>query len=247
MRAILIDDELPNLENLQVLLAKYCPAIKVVATANNINDAFDQVNLHRPELLFLDIQMGNTTGFDLLNQFQEKTFEVIFVTAYDHYGIQAIKFAALDYLLKPVDPDELITAVAKAERRIASKMNGEQLNFLLNQIKRSEPTIPKIALPQQHEIRYVSVDEIVRCVADNTYTLFHLTCGEKILISRSLKEYADLLKPQGFVRAHQSHLVNPKFVKSWLKEDGGALLMNSGDKIPVSKPNREMVKAVLGR
>ena len=172
---------------------------------------------------------------------------MIFVTAFDNYGIQAVKFAALDYLLKPVDPDELITAVAKAESRIASKMNGEQLNFLLNQIKRSEPTILKIALPQQHEIRYVSIDEIVRCVADNTYTLFHLINGEKILISRSLKEYADLLKPQGFVRAHQSHLVNPKFVKSWLKEDGGALLMISGDKIPVSKPNREMVKAVLGR
>jgi two-component system LytT family response regulator len=247
MRAILIDDEQSNVENLQHLLLKYCPEIKVVATANNINDAIDQITLHRPDLLFLDIQMGKTTGFDLLNQLEEKTFEVIFVTAFDNYGIQAVKFAALDYLLKPVDLDELITAVAKAESRIASKMNGEQFNFLLNQIKRSEPTILKIALPQQHEIRYVSIDEIVRCVADNTYTLFHLTSGEKILISRSLKEYADLLKPQGFVRAHQSHLVNPKFVKSWLKEDGGALLMISGDKIPVSKPNREMVKAVLGR
>ena len=247
MRAILIDDELSNLENLQVLLTKYCPAIKVVATADNINDAFNQVNLHRPELLFLDIQMGRQTGFDLLNVLKEKTFEVIFVTAYDNYGIQAVKFAALDYLLKPVDPDELITAVTKAESRIASKMNGEQLNFLLNQIKRTELAIPKIALPQQHEIRYVSLNEIVRCVADNTYTIFHLTSGEKILISRSLKEYADLLKPQGFVRAHQSHLINPKFVKSWLKEDGGTLLMINGDKIPVSKPNREFVKAVLRR
>lgn len=245
MRAILIDDEPSNLENLQILLAKYCPAAKVVSTANNIDDAFLQVNLHRPDLLFLDIQMGKTTGFDLLNQLEEKSFEVIFVTAYDNYGIQAVKFAALDYLLKPVDPDELIAAVAKAETRIASKMNGAQLNFLLHQMKLKERAIPKIALPQQHEIRYVSVDEIVRCVADNTYTLFHLSSGEKILISKSLKEYSDLLKPQGFVRAHQSHLVNTKFVKSWLKEDGGVLLMINGDKIPVSKPNREMVKAVL--
>ena len=247
MRAILVDDELANLENLQVLLAKNCPEVKVVAIANNIDDAFEKVNLHRPDLLFLDIQMGKTTGFDLLNQLSEKTFEVIFVTAYDNYGIQAVKFAALDYLLKPVDPDELFAAVSKAKERIANKKNGEQLNFLLNQIKRSEPAVPKIALPQQHEIRYVAVDDIVRCVADNTYTFFYLSIDEKILISKPLKEYSDLLKPHGFVRAHQSHLVNPKFVKSWLKEDGGTLLMNNGDKIPVSKPNREMVKAILGK
>lgn len=247
MRAILVDDEVANLENLQVLLAKNCPEVKVVAVASNIDDAFTQVNLHRPELLFLDIQMGKTTGFDLLNLLTEKSFEVIFVTAYDNYGIQAVKFAALDYLLKPVDPGELSLAISKAEQRIKSKINGEQLNFLLNQIKRTEPAVLKIALPQQNEIRYVSVDEIVRCVADNTYTFFHLSSGEKILISKPLKEYSDLLKPQGFVRTHQSHLVNPGFVKSWLKEDGGTLLMNNGDKIPVSKPNREMVKAVLGK
>ncbi|MCX2582361.1 LytR/AlgR family response regulator transcription factor [Pedobacter sp. MR22-3] len=247
MRAILVDDEMANLENLQALLMKNCPQVKVVSISSNIDDAFEQINLHRPDLLFLDIQMGKNTGFDLLNKLIEKPFEVIFVTAYDNYGIQAVKFAALDYLLKPVDPDELVAAVIKAEARIANKINGEQLNFLLNQIKRSEQNIPKIALPQQHEIRYVSVDDIVRCVADNTYTFFHLSNGEQILISKPLKEYADLLKPQGFVRAHQSHLVNPKFVKSWLKEDGGLLLMSNGDKIPVSKPNREMVKAVLGK
>lgn len=247
MRAILVDDEQANLENLQILLSKNCPEVKVVSVADNLEDAYEKINLHRPDLLFLDIQMGKTTGFDLLIKLGEKTFEVIFVTAYDNYGIQAVKFAALDYLLKPVDPDELKAAVSKAADRIASKMSGEQLSFLLNQIKLNEPAAPKIALPQQHEIRYVSVDDIVRCTADNTYTFFYLLTGEKILISKPLKEYSDLLKPQGFIRAHQSHLVNPKFVKSWLKEDGGTLLMNNGDKIPVSKPNREMVKAVLGK
>ncbi len=247
MRTILVDDEVANLENLKILLDKHCPNIKVVASASNIDEAFAQVNLHHPDLLFLDIQMGKTTGFDLLNQLTEKTFEVVFVTAYDHYGIQAVKFAALDYLLKPVDPEELIAAVEKAEIRFRNKINGEQLNFLLSQIKKSEPSSPKIALPQQHEIRYVSVDDIVRCIADNTYTFFFLSNGNKILTSKPLKEYSDLLKPHGFVRAHQSHLVNPKFVKSWLKEDGGTLLMNNGDKIPVSKPNRELVKEVLGK
>lgn len=246
MRAILIDDERANLENLQILLTKYCPEIKVIETSNSINDAYYKINLHRPDLIFLDIQMGKTTGFDLLNRLEEKTFEVIFVTAHDNYGIQAVKFAALDYLLKPVDPDELIIAVSKAERRNATKISTEQLNFLLNQLKLTEPKVRKIALPQQNEIRYVSIDEIVRCVADNTYTYFYLSTGEKILISKPLKEFSDLLKPDGFVRTHQSHLVNPKFVKSWLKEDGGTLLMNNDDKIPVSKPNREIVKAILG-
>ncbi|MGV8877805.1 MAG: LytR/AlgR family response regulator transcription factor [Sphingobacteriaceae bacterium] len=247
MRTILVDDEQGNLENLQALLTKHCEAIKVVAIANNIDDAYSLMNIHRPDLLFLDIQLGKTTGFDLLSKFGEKNFEVIFVTAFDRYGIQAVKFAALDYLLKPVDPEELKIAVAKAAERIKNRINGEQLNFLLNQIKRTEPGTPKIALPQHHEIRYVAVDDIVRCIADNTYTFFFLTGGERILISKPLKEYSDMLKPHGFVRAHQSHLVNPKFVKSWLKEDGGALLMNNGDKIPVSKPNREMVKAALGK
>jgi len=247
MRAILVDDEPANLENLQILLTKNCPQVKVVAVANNIHDAFEEINLHLPDLLFLDIQMGKTTGFDLLSLLSENTFEVIFVTAFDNYGIQAVKFAALDYLLKPVDPDELKIAVSKAEGRIKRKINGDQLNFLIHQIKRTEPKILKIALPQQHEIRYVSVNDIMRCVADNTYTFFYLFDGEKILISKSLKEYSDLLKPQGFVRAHQSHLVNPKFVKSWLKEGGGTLLMKNGDKIPVSKPNRDIVKAALGK
>lgn len=247
MRAILVDDELANLENLKILLHKHCPNIKVVASAANIDDAFTQVNLHHPDLLFLDIQMGKTTGFHLLNLLAEKTFEVVFVTAYDNYGIQAVKFAALDYLLKPVDPEELKAAVDKAEIRFKNKINSEQLNFLLNQIKKNEPGSPKIALPQQHEIRYVAVDDIIRCVADNTYTFFFLSNGDKILISKPLKEYSDLLKPQGFIRSHQSHLVNPKFVKSWLKEDGGTLLMENGDKIPVSKPNREMVKEMLGK
>ncbi|GGE55821.1 LytTR family two component transcriptional regulator [Pedobacter psychrotolerans] len=247
MRAILVDDEPANLENLQILLTKNCPQVKVVAVANNIHDAFEEINLHLPDLLFLDIQMGKTTGFDLLSLLTENTFEVIFVTAFDNYGIQAVKFAALDYLLKPVDLDELKIAVSKAEGRIKRKINGDQLNFLIHQIKRTEPNILKIALPQQHEIRYVSVNDIVRCVADNTYTFFYLFDGEKILISKPLKEYSDLLKPQGFVRAHQSHLVNPKFVKSWLKEDGGTLLMKNGDKIPVSKPNRDIVKAALGK
>ncbi|SFH38333.1 LytR/AlgR family response regulator transcription factor [Pedobacter insulae] len=247
MRAILVDDERANLEVLQVLLEKYCPEIKIVATASQVAEGVELLKLHRPELLFLDIQMGEYSGFDLLSRLNDKTFEVIFVTAYDQYGIQAVKFAALDYLLKPVNPDELIDAVAKAKERIKHKLQNEQLNFLLQQIKKPDASVQKIALPQHNEIRYVMINEILRCEADNTYTNFFLTSGDKILTSKPLKEYSDLLKPQGFLRTHQSHLINPSFVKSWLKEDGGVLLMKNGDKVPVSKANREQVKALLGK
>jgi len=245
MRAILIDDEKSNLENLETLLEKHCPQVTIVATVQNVSVAIDIIQRYLPDLVFLDIQMGEQTGFDVLKLLPLRNFEVVFVTAYDQYGIQAVKFAALDYLLKPIDIEELVNAVDKAERKLATQMQTSQLDFLLQQLKNPEASISKIALPMQSEIRYVPLPEIIRCEADSTYTHFFLSSGEKILVSKSLKEYSDLLRPNGFLRTHQSHLVNPKYVKSWLKEDGGILLLLSGEKIPVSKPNKETVKQAL--
>jgi two-component system, LytTR family, response regulator len=247
MNAIIVDDEQANIENLQILLDQYCPSVKIVACSMQVEQAVTLIQLNQPDLVFLDIQLGKKTGFDLLSKLNEKLFEVIFVTAYDHYGIQAIKFAALDYLLKPVNPAELVNSVQKAESRLRHKQQNEQLSFLLQQLKVPETNSPKIALPQQNEIRYVLVNDIVRCEADNTYTFFFLSGGDKILISKPLKEYTGLLAPYGFLRVHQSHLVNPAYVQSWLKEDGGILLIKNGDKIPISKPNREYVKTALGK
>ena len=245
MKAILIDDEISNLENLRTLLTKHCPQVHILATAQNVSDATNAIEKHSPDVVFLDIQMGEQTGFDVLKQLPTRNFEVVFVTAYDHYGIQAVKFAALDYLLKPIDIDELINAVNKAEQKLAAQSKTSQLDFLLQQLKMPEPSASKIALQMQSEIRYIALSDIIRCEADNTYTFFFLANGEKLLVSKSLKEYADLLKPSGFIRTHQSHLVNPAFVKSWLKEDGGVLLLTSGDKIPISKPNKGAVKLAL--
>lgn len=245
MRAVLIDDEISNLENLRTLLEKHCPQVTIIATAQNVNNAVDVIEKYLPDLVFLDIQMGEQTGFDVLKLLPSRNFEVVFVTAYDQYGIQAVKFAALDYLLKPVDIEELRNAVDKAEFKLTRQVQTSQLDFLLQQLKKPETSISKIALQMQSEIRYVALSEIIRCEADNTYTHFFLSSDEKILVSRSLKEYADLLRPSGFLRTHQSHLVNPKYVKSWLKEDGGILLLMSGEKIPVSKPNKETVKQAL--
>jgi two-component system LytT family response regulator len=245
MRAILIDDENSNLENLRILLEKHCPQVNIVATAQNVADAVAAIEEYLPQLVFLDIQMGEQTGFDVLKQLPTRNFEVIFVTAYDKYGIQAVKFAALDYLLKPIDIEELVHSVTKAEHKLRAQIQTSQLDFLLQQLKKPDATASKIALQMQTEIRYVSLSEIIRCEADNTYTHFFLSGNENILVSKSLKEYADLLRPSGFLRTHQSHLVNPKYVKSWLKEDGGVLLLTSGEKIPISKPNKESVKQAL--
>lgn len=245
MKVILVDDEQSNIDNITALLKKYCPRLNVLAAATDIYEAQKLINHHQPDLVFLDIQMGEQTGFDLLGLISEKNFEVVFITAFDKYGIEAIKFAALDYLLKPVVIADLVLAVNKAEDKITTRDKNQQLHFLINHLKSGDQSPKKIALPQLHEVRYVSVNEIIRCEADNSYTFFYLSGNERILISRSIKEYSELLKPLGFVRAHQSHLVNKTFVKSWLKEDGGSLLLSNGDKVPVSRPNRNLVQQAL--
>lgn len=245
MKAIIVDDEPANVKNLSVLLEKYCPQVEILGAATNNQNALSLFESDRPDLIFLDIQLDNDTGFNLLKLLPKKDFEVIFVTAYDNYGIQAIKFAALDYILKPIDIDELVSAVNKAEIKLREKHQTMQLDFLVNHIKRDHAVPLKIALPQQKEIIYVLVNHIVHCEAEGTYTFFYLRNGEKILVSKVLKEYAELLENNGFIRTHQSHLVNLSFVKSWLKEDGGALLLETGERIPVSRPHKDKVRSKL--
>lgn len=245
IQAIIVDDEPSNIENLQALLTKHCPQVNVVGTALNNAAAAELIKNHQPNLVFLDIQLRDDSGLNLLKLVQNRSFEVIFVTAFDQYGIQAVKFAALDYLLKPVDIDELIAAVDKVETKLKEKQHNQQLDFLVNHLKKDDNQPTKIALQQQKEIRYVALTDIIRCEADNTYTFFYLQNGERILVSKGLKEYADMLPTSSFLRIHQSHLVNISFVKSWLKEDGGVLLLTNGDKVPVSRPNREKVRSVL--
>lgn len=245
IKTLIVDDETSNRENLQQLLQVYAPDIQICALSESVDDALQAIILHRPQLVFLDIQLHGKSGFDLLKQLGDINFEIIFVTAYDQYGIQAIKFAALDYLLKPIDIDELKQAVDKALKAIQQKNKNERLNHLLDYLKNDKKAPARIALPMFSETRYVNIPDIVRCEADNTYTKFVITGGEYILVSKTLKEYADMLTGHGFIRAHQSHLVNMSYIKSWLREDGGSLLLIDNTKIPVSKLNREKVKAAL--
>lgn len=245
MKALIVDDEASNRENLRQLLQAYAPDVQVCAEAGDVESGLKAILQYRPELVFLDIQLHAQSGFDLLKQLGDINFEIIFVTAYDQYGIQAIKFAALDYLLKPIDIDELKAAVDKARRAIGEKQKNQRLNYLLEYLKDDNQTKPRIALPLFGETRYVNIHDIVRCEADNTYTRFVLQGGEQIIVSKTLKEYADMLMGYGFLRTHQSHLINTAFIKSWLREDGGSLLLTDGTKIPVSKLNRDKAREML--
>jgi len=242
---IIVDDEVNNIENLGSLLARYCSGVTVAAKAINATDGIEFIEKYKPDLVFLDIQMPGKSGFDMLRSIPQINFEIIFITAYDQYGIQAIKFSALDYLLKPIVIPELKMAVQKAREKILAKQKNASIENLLDYIKKGQNGTPKIALPTLTEIMYVKVDDIVRCEASDNYTTFYLQNNEKVLVCKTLKEYAELLKPHHFIRTHQSHLVNIHFVKSLLKEDGGVLLLINLTKIPISRQNKENVKAML--
>lgn len=245
IKYILVDDETNNVENLQFLLQQHCHGLECAGTASSAAEAIELIAVTSPDLVFLDIQMPGGSGFDMLRMISQIQFEVIFVTAYDQYGIQAIKFSALDYLLKPVDVSELKLAVEKAKQKIGERQHGNNISNLLEYLQKPKQESPRIALPTLQETHYVKLEDIIRCEASDNYTNFLLATGEKILVSRTLKEYADLLRPHNFQRTHQSHLVNMRFVRSLLKEDGGMLLLQDKTKVPISRQHLDTIKKAL--
>ena len=243
---VIIDDEQNNILNLQMLLQKHCPDISVLATAMSADEGIAIIKKHQPDVVFLDIQMPNKNGFQLLQSLPDLDFEIIFVTAYDQYGIQAVKFAALDYLLKPIKTEELQQAVNKAAEKSLAKRQNLQLQNLINLLKQSsKKEEQRIALPSAKETRFIEIKHIIRCESLNNYTTFYIDNNEKLLISKPIYEYEELLTDYGFIRCHQSHLVNKKFVKSWIKNDGNCLLLEDGTQVPVSRQKKEMVKTLL--
>jgi two-component system LytT family response regulator len=243
LRAVIIDDEPNNIDNLRELLSTYCPEVIIVASAINSAEGKTVIHQHSPELVFLDIQMPGESGFDLLRSLSNSEFEIIFVTAFDQYGIQAVKFAAIDYLLKPVDPEELQKAVEKTMVKSQQKKQNVRLENLLQYLEHSQhKNEHRIALPGTKETRFAYTREIIRCESSNNYTSFYLTSGEKLIVSKPIYEYEELLEGYGFIRCHQSHLINKAHVKSWVREDGGYLLLDDKTQVPVSRQKKEMVR-----
>jgi two-component system, LytTR family, response regulator len=244
LKTILIDDEQNNIDNLQALINKYCPQVQVVATANNANDGKALLLQHQPQLLFLDIQMPGKDGFELLCEIKLPSFELIIVTAFDQYAIKAIKFSAIDYLLKPLNIDELVAAIDRANTKQQVTLANQQISNLV-EVLQLQKEVHRIALTTLKETRYVKTTTIIRCESSNNYTFFYLQDGEQLLVSKPIYEFEELLQAYGFLRTHQSHLVNNRFVKSWVKEDGGYLLLHNGDTVPVSRNRRTDVLTQL--
>ncbi|SFH23243.1 LytR/AlgR family response regulator transcription factor [Pedobacter insulae] len=245
--AILVDDEPINNSNLNALLSKHCKEIKVIDTATSVDEARSQILALKPDVVFLDIEMPDKNGFDLLKSFQNPDFAVVFVTAYDSYGIAAVKFSALDYLLKPINIEELKNTVKKIKQSLVAKKQHLKLDNLLHLLAHPQPyEDQKIALATQKETHLVPINEIVRCESSNNYTTFFLTNGIAHVISKPLYEYDEMLSPYGFIRCHQSHLVNKTYVLSILNEDSGYLMMSfTSKKIPIAKQRKAQVKESL--
>ncbi|AOW10629.1 LytR/AlgR family response regulator transcription factor [Flavobacterium gilvum] len=246
IRGIIIDDEPNNITNLQRLLEKYCPEVIIVGSSSDPNNGIKLIKDSQPDLVFLDIHMPEKDGFQVLKDLDSYDFEVIFVTAFSQYGIQAIKFSAIDYLLKPIDIEELKKAVAKTSNRLKHKNQNLQLQNLLHHLKESNNNSDhRIAISSLKETRFVYVKNIVRCESENSYTLFFTDEGETIISTVPLYEYDEMLSIYGFIRCHQSHLVNKKYVRSLLKEDGYTLLLYNQNRIPVSRNKKDLVKKAL--
>lgn len=242
--AVLVDDEQGNRENLLRMLENNCPQIKIAGICGSVSEARTVLKTIQPDILFLDICLGSDTGFSLLQSLPDTSFEVIFVTAYDQYAIQAIRFSALDYLLKPIDLEELTRAVDKAVQITLRKQENRRMQNLLTNA-RSVDKQKKIALSVADKIEFVEIGTIVRCESESNYTTFFLKSGEKLIVSRTLKEFDDLLTPYSFLRVHQSHLINLDEIKSFIKADGGYIRMKDGSSVSISRQRRNYVMEIL--
>ena len=200
---------------------------------------------HNPDIVFLDIQMPDGSGFKLLESFEQIDFDVIFTTAYDQFAIKAIKFSALDYLLKPIFPEDLVEAVKKAEKKRSGQGSKESIEVLLQHMKKPETDNPKIVLATSEKINVVNIKDIIRCASDNYYTFFYFTDGTRLLISKTLKENEELLSEHNFIRPHKSHLINIMYIKGFLKQDGGYVMMSDGSKVPVSRRKKEKIIEII--
>ncbi|MBI1288400.1 MAG: response regulator [Flavobacteriales bacterium] len=230
MRAVIVDDEQNVREALRALLHLYSPETEVVGEADSVASALTEIEQQQPELLFLDVEMGDGTGFDLLKQLPDRDFEVIFVTAHQHYAIKAIRMSACDFLLKPVDPDDLVAAIERAHLNLR-KHGGDPIDVML---QHASGIKDRMVLKDLENIYVLKIDDIVHCEADGRYTRFHVKGQEKpILVSTNLKEYEVLLSPSGFVRIHHSHLINLNHIQR-IDKVNLTVHLSADQKVPIS-------------
>jgi two-component system LytT family response regulator len=238
--AFIADDEFQSREVIKLLLGELFPEIKIVGEADNVQDALSGIEDKKPQLVFLDIQIRNETAFALLDKMGTVEFEIIFTTAHNEYAVKAFRYSALDYLLKPIDAGELKTAVEKAKERISWKQNSiaEQIRLLNHHLDHSKVTAGKIAIPSPEGMAFVSIQDIIYCHGHGNYTELLMLDGTKVISSRTLKLYEDILTEHTFFRAHKSYLINLAHIKSYLRGEGGTAVMINGHEIEIARRNK---------
>jgi len=242
-KALIIDDENRTRDLIAKMINSFGFDIEAIPAGENVQSGIQAIQDLKPDIVFLDIQMPDGTGFDVLKSVENKNFEVIFITAHEEFAIKAIKFSALDYLLKPIDPIELKAAVEKALKALDQKKEESQFEALQYNIQPNQKR--RLVLKTQESVFVVELDEIIRCEADRNYTSFFLTGGKKILVSKTLKDYETLLSPHNFLRVQQSHLINLDFVDRYDKGNGGSVVMKDGSEVPLSPAKREIFFKIL--
>jgi two-component system, LytTR family, response regulator len=246
LKTLIVDDEKDAVNFIDSLVKEYCPALEVIGTAFSVADALEIIKREQPGLVFLDVEMPHGSGFDLLAQFPVKTFDVIFITAFNHYAIKAIKFSAVDYILKPININEFIQAVEKVLHKRTQEFSRNSDYFaLLENLKTTVPA--RLAIPTSDGMEYLNTRDIIRIEADRSYTWFFLVDKRKVLVSRNLKEYQELLNDRGFFRTHNSHLINLIHVKKYIRQDGGSIAMVDGSQVPISRTRRDLFLAQMAK
>ena len=244
-KAIIIDDEAKGRLALKQKLADYCPEIEVVAEADNGPEGIFLIEHHHPRVIFLDIEMPRMNGFDMLNEIEEKNFHIIFTTAYDQYAIKAIRFAAFDYLLKPVDIEELKAAVAKIDT-VKNTQVKKQVEMLRQNMQQPKVQLHKLAIPALEGLFFYDINEVVQLEANSNYTNIYFSNKTKIVASKTLKEFEELLPEEIFFRTHHSHIINLNYVKRYIKGDGGQIELQNGNYVDVSRRKKDEFLKVMG-
>lgn len=240
MKAIIVDDEPKSREVLKTLLERFCPAVNVIGAAGGVEDAKKLIEEVNPDIVFLDVEMPGGNGFKLLDETQRNNFEIIFVTSYGHYAIPALRYSAIDYLLKPVEIEELKNAVQRVEARLAKKGDLKANYKALNENLQLPASQQRIAVHGVNDIRFVSVKDIIRLEGDSNYTYIITTTGGKYHTSKTLKDYEELLQGHSnFIRVHKTHIINLDHLTKFIKNDGGYIIMSDGSKVEVSRRKKQ--------
>lgn len=244
IRCVIVEDEEMARKVLKSLLAQYCQDVMVCAEADDIVSGKNMIETFHPDLVFLDIEMPGGSGFKLLTSIEDKDFEVVFITAYEQFAIKAIRHDALDYILKPIDPKELVAAVEKVKEAKYKKTLKKQYDSLLKNLDPEQLVVRKISLSTADKIHLINVDDIIRCESDNYYTIIFFKDGTSLMVSKTLKEIDQKLEEYDFVRTHKSHLVNMRYIKNFIKDEM-MVVMTDDTKVPVSKRKKERILEVI--